>query len=463
MLFCCLPTALNAQLQSLSCSISSMYGSGTDACTVTLNSAAPSSGLYVNLSSDNTAVTVPSTVTVAGHATSANFTATVSSVSTAQTVTLEASDGTVSKRFSLILGTATPMTTLTIAASSSSSTYGNAVTFTATISSGPTGTVTFYDGGAAIGTGTISGTTAMFTTSSMTAGSHTITASWPGNSSYSAVKSNAITQMVNKATPTINWSTPAAIPYGTALSSSQLDANSTTPGKFVYSPAAATVLSAGSQTLSVTFTPTDTTDYASTTKTVTLTVTQGASTLSIDATSVAFGDVAINTTATQSVTLTSTGTTSVTVSSATLTGTGFTRSGVTFPVTLASGQTATLYLQFDPSTATAVTGQLTIISNSKTNSTVAISLSGTGTSASHEVNLSWDAPTSSTDPVVGYNVYRATNGSSTYALLNSSVNTATAYVDSTVQSGLTYDYTVKSVDASSIESAPSEMIAVAIP
>lgn len=130
-------------------------------------------------------------------------------------------------------GTGTGTPTLTVETSSSPSTYGSAVTFTATISGGPTGTVTFYDGGASIGTGTINGTTATLTTSSLIAGSHTITASWPGNSSYSAVTSGAITQVVSTATPTITWNTPAAITYGTALSSTQLDASSTEPGTFV--------------------------------------------------------------------------------------------------------------------------------------------------------------------------------------------------------------------------------------
>jgi len=61
--------------------------------------------------------------------------------------------------------------------------------------------------------------------------------------------------------------------YGTALSSTQLNATASVPGTFVYSPVSGTVLGAGSQTLSVTFTPTDTTDYNTATATVTLVVT----------------------------------------------------------------------------------------------------------------------------------------------------------------------------------------------
>ena len=65
-----------------------------------------------------------------------------------------------------------------------------------------------------------------------------------------------------KATSTITWTAPADVTYGTALSATQLNATANTPGTFVYSPVAGTVLNAGAaQTLSVTFTPTDTANY----------------------------------------------------------------------------------------------------------------------------------------------------------------------------------------------------------
>ena len=80
-----------------------MTGSGTDACTVTLNAAAPSGGLVVSLSSNSTAVTVPATVTVPANSTSVGYTATVASVATAQTVKLSASAGGVSQNFALQL------------------------------------------------------------------------------------------------------------------------------------------------------------------------------------------------------------------------------------------------------------------------------------------------------------------------------------------------------------------------
>ena len=72
----------------------------------------------------------------------------------------------------------------------------------------------------------------------------------------------------------ISWSAPAPITYGTALSATQLDATGNVAGTFTYTPPAGTVLSAGQQTITATFTPTDHADYAPATATATLTVNQ---------------------------------------------------------------------------------------------------------------------------------------------------------------------------------------------
>ncbi len=77
---------------------------------------------------------------------------------------------------------------------------------------------------------------------------------------------------ITQATPVITWATPTAIKYGTALSATQLNATTPVAGTFVYSPDFGTVPTVGSYVLSTTFTPTDTLDYTSATKTVTLTV-----------------------------------------------------------------------------------------------------------------------------------------------------------------------------------------------
>jgi glucuronoarabinoxylan endo-1,4-beta-xylanase len=78
---------------------------------------------------------------------------------------------------------------------------------------------------------------------------------------------------VSKATPVITWTTPAAVTQGATLGAAQLDASANVPGSFLYTPAPGTALNTiGPVQLSTTFTPTDATDYRTTTDTVSLTV-----------------------------------------------------------------------------------------------------------------------------------------------------------------------------------------------
>jgi sugar lactone lactonase YvrE len=72
--------------------------------------------------------------------------------------------------------------------------------------------------------------------------------------------------------PTLAWGSPAPIAVGTPLSSIQLNATSSVSGTFTYSPPVGTLLPVGVQTLSVAFTPTNTTTYSGATLTQTLTV-----------------------------------------------------------------------------------------------------------------------------------------------------------------------------------------------
>jgi hypothetical protein len=107
------------------------------------------------------------------------------------------------------------------------------------------------------------------------AGSDTLNVTFtPTDTTDYKVTLSSVTLSVGQATPVITWATPAAITQGTALSGTQLDATANVAGTFVYTPAAGAVLSAGSNTLNVTFTPTDTTDYKVATASVSLSVTQ---------------------------------------------------------------------------------------------------------------------------------------------------------------------------------------------
>src|SRR5205823_274608 len=108
-----------------------------------------------------------------------------------------------------------------------------------------------------------------------TAGTDTLSVTFtPTDTTDYTTVTKTVQLTVNQATPVITWNDPAAITYGTALSATQLNATATVGGSFTYIPAAGSVPVAGADTLSVTFTPTDTANYTTATKTVTLTVTQ---------------------------------------------------------------------------------------------------------------------------------------------------------------------------------------------
>lgn len=108
------------------------------------------------------------------------------------------------------------------------------------------------------------------------AGLCTVTAHATAGTNYAAATGTAQSFTINsaggKTNPVIAWPTPTPITYGTPLSSAQLDATANVAGAFVYNPGAKTVLTAGAHTLSVTFTPTNTSAYNTVTATVTLQV-----------------------------------------------------------------------------------------------------------------------------------------------------------------------------------------------
>jgi hypothetical protein len=89
--------------------------------------------------------------------------------------------------------TGTTATTTTLTASNSSVTAGSSVTLTATVSpSAATGTVTFYNSGTSIGTGTLSSGTATYSATFSSAGTESVTATYGGNSTYAQSTSSAI-------------------------------------------------------------------------------------------------------------------------------------------------------------------------------------------------------------------------------------------------------------------------------
>jgi hypothetical protein len=87
----------------------------------------------------------------------------------------------------------------------------------------------------------------------------------------------------------INWTNPAPIPYGAALSSNQLNATANVQGWFAYFPTDGSLLSLGTNTLSTVFTPYDSVDYSPVTNTVSISVAPAALTVMASNTNRSFG------------------------------------------------------------------------------------------------------------------------------------------------------------------------------
>ena len=185
--------------------------------------------------------------------------------------------------------------------------------------------------------------------------------------------------------------------------------------------------------------------------------------LGVSPASVSFGNVNVGSTSTKAGTLTASGST-VTISSASSNSSEFVISGITLPKTLSAGQSATYSVTFKPQSSGSATATLLFASNAA-DSSLTESASGTGVAATppptqHSVNLSWKA---STSQVAGYNVYRGTKSGGPYSKLNSIVETATAYIDSTVSSSSTYYYVTTAINSSGAESSYSNQVQVTVP
>jgi hypothetical protein len=136
-------SATTPPVTGLACSSTSLTGAATDACTVTVSTAAPSGGTAVSLSSNNSAVTVPSSVTVAAGSTTATFTATATAVSTAQTATLTATAGGASATLDLQLNAAAALLNANATSIAFGDvTVGSSSTQTLTLTSAGSGAVT---------------------------------------------------------------------------------------------------------------------------------------------------------------------------------------------------------------------------------------------------------------------------------------------------------------------------------
>jgi polygalacturonase/sugar lactone lactonase YvrE len=201
---------------------------------------------------NGTASATATALTVGSHTVTATFT---SSDGTFATTTSSSASFTVAQA---------PVTAL-LSVQSATPVYGapNSATVSVTSTAGtPTGTVQLTIDSAPSGSPVaIVAGTAQFILPTLTAGHHLISANYSGDVDFSAGATAPIAITVSQATPILTWVAPASIPYGTALGAAQLNATANIPGAFAYNPPAGTILLPGAQTLNVTFTPTDTTDY----------------------------------------------------------------------------------------------------------------------------------------------------------------------------------------------------------
>jgi P pilus assembly chaperone PapD len=177
-------------------------------------------------------------------------------------------------------------------------------------------------------------------------------------------------------------------------------------------------------------------------------------------TSLNFGSVTMGANATHAVTINNTGNANVTLSQDSVTGSGFAVTGLTLPLTLASGQSTSFTVAFAPTATGSVSGSVIVTSNA-TNSPNTISLSGTGSSpATYKAVLTWTASSSSYS---GFHVYRSTVSGGPYTKIDTSLIPTPTYTDSTIASGQTYYYVTTEVGASGTESAYSTQTSATIP
>ena len=181
--------------------------------------------------------------------------------------------------------------------------------------------------------------------------------------------------------------------------------------------------------------------------------------LSISPATLPFGQVTVGAKKTLTAYL-SASRTAVKVTSATLSSSEFALSGVSFPFIVPAGKAASITLTFDPQSAGSASAKLSFASNAS-DSSITQTLTGTGqASAGHRVDLSWDESSGS---IAGYNVYRGSKTGGPYSKLNSALDSATAYVDSSVTSGQTYYYVTTAVGTDGVESGHSNQVSAAVP
>jgi Abnormal spindle-like microcephaly-assoc'd, ASPM-SPD-2-Hydin len=181
--------------------------------------------------------------------------------------------------------------------------------------------------------------------------------------------------------------------------------------------------------------------------------------LTVDPALMDFGTVLVGSSASQVGTLTASGE-AVTSFSVNITSSEFTLSGLSFPLTIPAGGIQDYTVTFAPQGSGTASATLTFLADDGSNLTVQ-SLTGTGIASQHSVDLSWNASTS--QDVIGYNVYRSKTSGGPYRKINSGLDASTFYTDTSVNGGDTYYYVTTAVNSSYQESVYSNEAEAMIP
>ena len=156
----------------------------------------------------------------------------------------------------------------------------------------PTGSVSYSitnSGSTVVASGSpsiVSGAATVLVGNTLASGLYGVALNYAGDANYNAATAVTVALRIGSITPTINWTQPAQITYGTALggilNATATHASTAVPGSFTYaatptggsapSISASTLLDAGTYTLSASFTPTDAVTYGPATGSVSLIV-----------------------------------------------------------------------------------------------------------------------------------------------------------------------------------------------
>jgi len=157
---------------------------------------------------------------------------------------------------SAVVTTAPAATTTTVTSNPASPVVaGSSITFTATITpasgstGNPTGVVTFLDGATTLGTGSLSGTTATYATSALSAGSHSITAVYAGDTNFTGSTSAAYALTITTPAPTATTTTLTSSATSATLGTSLTFTAQVTPASGTLTPTGNVTFTDGSTTL----------------------------------------------------------------------------------------------------------------------------------------------------------------------------------------------------------------------